>query len=759
MEIRLLNDMDESGPRGSERLGYYPAAEVVTAEAAAPIDVGLLARKYWLWFVLLMPLGAGAGAAAVIFNLPVYRARAVLEVLNVNEMWLRNAVDITSFESNEVNIQTQLSILQGGEFRNRGAERVRSDVVPVPPPVRGVFARLRERFYRSTRDPLENTKLGLDVAVQTFEARPIHNTRLIELACDSTNPQVAAMFLNAMAEEFVEESSRAHMLSSQKTGELLSRQIDETKSKLQDAEDQLRAFVQVSGNLFAGQETLTLADMQLAQAKAKLTEVQSQRIAAQTRYEMSLKTDPASLPEARTDGTLRMYEDRINTLKQTRAALLLTFTEKHEKVKAVDVQLAELTQVYQQQLNAIVGKIKDDYETALREEKHRSDDYAEKARRAGAETGKAAQYAELKREVENLRQMYQSLLVQSNQAGVSSAGSVNPIRIVERSTPPGAPYKPRPLLNLSFGTLIGTLLAAGIVFLRERMDPSVRVPGSMRRWLNTPELGVIPNLYANRNGSPELQAGSLSGLGAIEAGAGTEAATRALTLWRDTPAFVTESFRGTLASILRHRSGGVKPRVLLVTSPGPGEGKTTVVQNLGIALAETGRKVLLVDADFRRPHLHKKFHMRNEPSLVDLLLAKEPSADADTKYLGVSSGIPGLFVVPNRPTDEHVAKLLYSPKLRSFFQNLRSQYDMILVDAPPFLHLADARIMAPLTDAVILVLRSGATSKAHAMEAFRRIQEDGLPFLGTILTAWQASSSYLRRHYYYYDYADDNAKR
>jgi capsular exopolysaccharide synthesis family protein len=276
--------------------------------------------------------------------------------------------------------------------------------------------------------------------------------------------------------------------------------------------------------------------------------------------------------------------------------------------------------------------------------------------------------------------------------------------------------------------------------------------------LNTPELGVIPNLSLD-SPKPMLEAGgSVDPRNALVPVHDVEPVS-ALANWKNAPAFVTESFRGTLASILRIRPNGRQLQVLLVTSPGPGEGKTTVVQNLGIALAETGRKILLVDGDFRRPNLHKRFHLPNTNSLIDYLGEEGPTATEPVQYMGVSTGIPGLFVLPNRPTDSHVAKALYSPKLRPFFNKLREAYDMILLDAPPFLHLADARIMAPLTDGAVLVLRSGATSREHAIEAYRRMREDGLFLLGTILTAWEASNAYLKRHYYYYDYADENRQR
>jgi capsular exopolysaccharide synthesis family protein len=210
----------------------------------------------------------------------------------------------------------------------------------------------------------------------------------------------------------------------------------------------------------------------------------------------------------------------------------------------------------------------------------------------------------------------------------------------------------------------------------------------------------------------------------IAASADDKPQDTALALWEGAPSFIAESFRETLASILRIHGHAKTQRTILITSPGPGEGKTTVVHNLGIALAETGRKILLVDADFRRPHLHKAFHLSNDRSLIDLIYEEKPLTDYPAEYWGLSTGVAGLSVLPNRSTDNNVARALYSPRMRAIFQRLREMYDMVLVDAPPILHLADARIIAPLTDAAILVLRSGVTARKSALEAHRRMKMD-----------------------------------
>ena len=760
MEIRLVNDVDNSVSREGAGAPYW-GGDGMGQEISTPLDIENLARRYWLLLLALVCLGALGGVASVVLSSPVYKARLLLEVQSVNEAWIKNSIGGTSFEANDVNIQTQINILKAGTFVKRGAERLQAEIVPLAPTGRDLFSRLRQRIRPVTKDPIESSRQGLNVAMATFDARPVNKTRLIELMCESTSPDVAAQFLNAMAAEFVEDNSQSRMQSSQKTSEWLSAQIEETKTNLRDAEERLREFVQASGNLFVGPESPTLADTELSQAKSKLADVQAQRIAAQTRYELSQKNPPDALAEVQNDGALRGFQNQLTTLRQERAALTVTLTPKHEKVQRVDAQIAQLEQTIQQQRDGIVKKIRDDYESLLRTERRQAEYYHEKSQLVSGEAGKAAQYNSLKREVETLRTSYQSLLSQANQAGLSSSVPLSPIRVVEPSTPSPTPYKPQPFINILLGTMLGLAGTVGFVFLRERTDRSVGAPGSIRTYLQTPELGVIPSLAALESSGAKLLSDGQS-LGdnghtiSITEGGEDEKDNKkeaALELWANGPSFIAESFRGTLASILRAQGQGKTQRAILITSPGPGEGKTTVVHHLGIALAETGRKILLVDADFRRPHLHKRFHLANDHSLIDLISDEKPLTECAPEYWGQSTGIAGLSVLPNRPTDNNVARALYSPRLRAIFQKLRDMYDMVLVDAPPVLHLADARIVAPLTDAAILVLRSGVTERRSAMAAYRRMREDGLFLLGTILTGWNASDSYLKRHYYY-DYAD-----
>ena len=246
----VLNSTEEDGGLGS-------------------LDVGRLFRKYWLLFGLLLIVGCAAGFISVVLSSPMYKTHLLLEVQNSNSAMPKNAGYAETPATTEEDIQTQVNILHSATFLKRGADRMQSDSVPLAPTGRDIFSRLRQRIHPATQDPLEAGRTGLYFATTTFDARPVNRTRLIELSCESTSPDVAAQFLNSMAAEFVEDASRSRMQTAQKTAEWLAGQIEETKSRVQDSEEKLRDFVQASGNVFAGQDA-TLDDTKLFQSERRI---------------------------------------------------------------------------------------------------------------------------------------------------------------------------------------------------------------------------------------------------------------------------------------------------------------------------------------------------------------------------------------------------------------------------------------------------------------------------------------------------------
>jgi receptor protein-tyrosine kinase len=370
---------------------------------------------------------------------------------------------------------------------------------------------------------------------------------------------------------------------------------------------------------------------------------------------------------------------------------------------------------------------------------------------------KAIQYNMLKREVETNRQLYQATLQKGKEASVDSALQASSLRVIDRATAPLFPVKPNIILNLAMGLLAGLFLGAAFILLREFLNTSIRVPGEAPVFLSVPELGVIPastemggfvgklqRLVHPTNGFPSLKSDRRND---------DDPERVELATWNHKPSLLAESFRASLASLLFSQANGNKTQVIAITSSSPSEGKTTVASNLGIALAEIGRRVLVVDADMRRPRLHEIFRRGNAWGLSNLLAEKIPVFDYPGETLARKTDIPNLSVVVSGPGTVNPSNLLHSTRLPELLRRLRQEYDFVLIDSPPMINLADARVLGRIADGVIMVIRSGKTRQDVASDCVQRFHADGTRVLGTILNDWnpkRSSRPYYQSYYYRY---------
>jgi receptor protein-tyrosine kinase len=254
--------------------------------------------------------------------------------------------------------------------------------------------------------------------------------------------------------------------------------------------------------------------------------------------------------------------------------------------------------------------------------------------------------------------------------------------------------------------------------------------------LRIPELGAIPTVESHSNLRPVLIAEDGHEPKILPARSGESPA-----LVHSGSSILAQSFRSTLASLLFSPQNDGRCWGIVITSAGRGEGKSTVISNLGLAMAETNRRVLLIDADLRNPRLHDIFGIPNRDGLVELLRMEEPAREfVATRWIPVGAG-SGLYVLPAGSTAGNISNLLYSARLPKLLQQLRQEFDAILIDSPAMLDAPDARILARVAGAVVLVIRAAHTSRDTAVAAKQRLSEDGTRVIGTILNEWQIKSA------------------
>jgi capsular exopolysaccharide synthesis family protein len=406
----------------------------------------------------------------------------------------------------------------------------------------------------------------------------------------------------------------------------------------------------------------------------------------------------------------------------------------------------------------IVARIKNDYTDASRREKLLAATYDSQTRVVTGQGEKAIQYNILKREVESSRQLYDTMLQQLKQSTIATALRAGNVRVVDPAKPPTAPASPSLRIDCALGFFLGLFAGIAVVLIRERADRTLQQPGDSQFWTNLPELGVIPS--ASFEGSRLYGGYHRASLPAESPGRdvmvvpGRGKGSAELMTWQHSPSVMAEAFRNVLTSILFVGENGSSPRMLVFTSAASGDGKTTVVSNLGIALAEIGRKVLIVDADLRRPRQHTIFDVPNDSGLSTLLKSQDSKPDAWAGFVQATK-VPGLCLLPSGPPTQAAANLLYSPRLTELLSAAKMQYDMVLLDTPPMLQMTDARVLGRLTDAVILVARAEQTTRDALVAATQRLSEDRIRVLGTILNDWNPKRSpkgyygYYRGSYYY----------
>jgi capsular exopolysaccharide synthesis family protein len=715
----------------------------------------IFVKNKWLVLVCAL-LGTGVGWLISALTKPLYEARTLLEIRGLNENFMNaREVDPTAGYTWEPSyLQTQIRILQTGALAERAAAALRAqqraDVKVYAPP----------SWWR--------TRLGLDeestmadalaMARRTTHVRPLGTARIVEITSDSTDPKIAADFANALVHEFIEQSVELRGDTTQSTQEWLSGQLADLKSKLEASEAELQAYARDAGMLLTDEHGGGAEQAKLRSTQDELSRAEADRISKDAQYQTALGSTAESLPLELDDGSVRDNVAKLGDLKRQYAELSSTFTPEHYKVKRLAAQIEEVEANLRAGWKRIVARLEKSYQGALRRQEYLEKAYSQQYKTVATQAVKSVDYNILKREVETNRQMYENTLQKVRGASIAAALRASNLRVVEPAKTPFTPYSPNPVrttgLGLSAGLLIGMLAAA----LRVKSDHSLREPGEARSYLRVPELGVIPS-EASDHGPQSLLGGASFPILGLSSGRrepvesavpGLKDCVELVTLQRR-PSFLAESFRATLASILFSAETGVSPRVLVVASPDPAEGKTTMVTNLGLALAEIDRRVVLIDGDMRNPSLHRIFDLANSWGLSDLLSERSSLADSPTEALMKRTKVPNLHVLPAGPPTANISTLLYSPRLPELLQRLRRDVDFVLIDTAPMLMVSDARLFAKSADAVVLVFRAGSTTRQSAQDAVERLASDGSPLFGAILNDWNPTSGrrWDRNKYHY----------
>jgi succinoglycan biosynthesis transport protein ExoP len=748
------NDRPEKGvpplPAGSQLVPshYTPAkwapAEVIDENPSfSLLDYWEGIRRYK--FVILAFVVAGAMAALILSFLqtPLYRAHTSLEVEDLNENFqnLKESDPTAQTPPPESYFQTQVKILQSREMIELVIDKL--NLTQRMAPQKHIWSGLIH--HNSNPDPAAQREQLIDGIQKNLTVQAWGESRTAEIFYDSPDPRLASDVANTLVRTFIDESREIRWNSTQNTAEWLTGHLKELQKNLETSQNQLQEFARSTGIMlsFDKQESAqhNVSEDKLKQIQEELSRAQADRTQKQAEYETIKDLPVESLSPTVNNPALQSYLVKMADLKSQLANLSATYTPEHYKVRQVEAQIADLQKSIDVERAGILRHTRDDYQVAQKRQDMLAAAYNDQAKSVSDMAGKTIQYANLQHEVDTNRELYDALLLRIKQAGLAAAMRSSNVVVVDQAKPPILPYRPNFPMNTALGLVTGLFVGVGFVLMRDRFNRNIDSPGLSPAYLRIPELGVIP---AAKLASRRFAWFPASTKVPLQLASGQNGASREHST-------LAEAYRATLTSILLPTLHGDGPRVLVLTSPDPGAGKTTVTSNLGMATAEIGRRVLLIDADLRRPRLHRLFEIPNSFGLTDILRITTPLDEIPVNQLVRQTKIPGLFLVPSGPTTDGLTSLLYSPRLSEFLQRVAKEFDLVLIDAPPMLHFADARVLGRHSDGVILVLRAGQTKRDAAMLARQRFDEDGTSVLGTILNSWDLKNF---RSPYAYAYSD-----
>ena len=731
--------LSEFNSRAGQRLVPYKHTEPSLSEAPDAPGYDSLVDYWHILFrhrIILLKFAAAGLLGAILISLiqtPIYRVRTSLEIQGASFMETKNGNDSgENYASPESYVETQVKLLQSETLLEHVIDKLKLQNDQPTTGWHAFMSRLRHTFQLPSSSKLpEREKLMREIQ-KNLTVRTSGNSRLLEVTYESPDPKGAADFANTLVSEFIELSQEERWKAAQGTAEWLTNHLDKMKSQLEQSEAALQDYARTSGLSFTSEKD-NLAENRLKELGDELSKAQADRITNQAKFEGARSKPADSLPEVLEDANMRDYRQKLTQLQTQYAELSATLTPQHYKVQRVQAEIDALKAEMQKERGNVLHRVSDEYSAALRRETLLSKAHDEQQRVVADQSDKAIHYDTLKRDVDSNRHLYEIMLQRVKEASLAAAMRDSNAMVVDRARPPLLPYRPSLPMNSAIGLCSGVLFGFGFILLRERVDRRISAPGDAQVYLDLPELGVIP---LDETAIPRQLPNSLNPRRPAPVLPRSRTDWPELATWKRKPSLVAECARTALSSILLPTDNGEGPQVIVITSACPGDGKTTVACNLTFAVAEIGRKVLLIDGDLRRPRLHRVFGVGNNWGLSDVLRGDGPLENVPITHLVRETEVPGLYLLPGGSCGVTPSNLFYSPRMATLLKRLRAEFDMILMDAPPMIHLADARVLGNLSDGVVLVIRAGQTTTESALCACQRFAEDGTRVLGTILNSW-----------------------
>lgn len=564
----------------------------------------------------------------------------------------------------------------------------------------------------------------------------VPRTQMITISYVSRSPQLSADIVNALESEFIKNNFIAHYSSTQQVTNWLTGQIDDLRAIVQDSQDRM-VDLQKKLGISALDPSHSMIVQEITNLEKGASDATEQRVLNEARYHILQSLPPDRIQDGASPASMEGTQGLLESLRAQRATLSAQLAHdqpyygpNYPEIKKLNGQIKALDQEIAQEETVVVDKAKDAYGIAHAAEDQAKSVLENRVHELYGQRDDIVKYELLSEEYESNRHMYESILARLREAAVDAGLDSADISVVDLASLPIEPSSTSPVTMGELGFVFGLFGGLALALLLERMDTRMRDSKQIQELLGVPAIAIVPQTNWKGKGPDP------------EASAGPEI------LW-DARSSFAESMRVFRTSI-QLSSTSRESRVIAVTSCQPGEGKSTLSMNLAAALAQGGKRVVLVDTDMRRPSVYWRLGLSDKKGLSEFLTGLEPLDEVIQTHKTLST----LDVIPSGICPPLPADLLASDQMKKFVEVLRERYEYVIFDSPPALSVTDPLIVASLADGLVLVIRQGYCTRAMLSRVGEVFRDVGVKVYGFVLNGVDASlpEYYGYLGYYSYDY-------
>jgi succinoglycan biosynthesis transport protein ExoP len=688
--------------------------------------VQFLKKRIWIVGVAVL-LGYLGGVLVNHFSPRLFTAQASIEVQSADissQFRLEQAQDLGAAEDTSEKLDTEIEILHS---RNLALETIKQLHLESNPdfvqlehgkPWDMSKPEVREMLITNLRGTIKISRLG--------------HTDIVEIFATSRNPELASLMANSLIDRYIEHSFRENYAATEKISTWLDEKLNRMKENLEKSQAHILELQKDIG-VYGIDQSHSVVAANLEELNKQYADALVDRLLKESRLQEIRSSSPDVIDAAigGTDPVLSAGRQRIEQLNTEYTSLVQTYGPAYPRVKALKAQIDELQHELDREEKAQVARAEKEFDASQTNESKLLSELDKQEQDAYSKGEKAGEYELARREYETNRLLYDGLQQRLQEASIMSGLHSTAIHTVDSADTPVAPSRPRRNFNRGVGMSLGFIIGIGIALLLEALDTNLKTMTEIEQALQLPLLAAIPAVDAEQ---------------LLPAKFREHAVTPGATTWSK----VAEALRGMRTSILLS-SPGAPPKVIMIASTRPAEGKSSVAGLTAITFALNGSKVLLVDADLRRPALHLRFRMGKGLGLSSVLSGKATLQEAVAQW----PDLPNVHVLTSGPVPPLPSELLSSKQMEDLLARARAEYDFVFLDTPPVLAVTDASVLGRLADAAILIIRYNAAQKQVVRRCIDLLERTGTHLLGVAVnavdfTAPEYAEYYGRKYYEYY---------